>query len=278
MKIKLNGNTQIPIFGLGTFRNNERDVVIQTILTALKIGYRHIDTAKAYKNEKYIGEAIKLSNVKREDLFITSKVKIHPNDNLVANQIDDSLNQLQVDYLDLVLIHWPSEDYKLNYQTYKILESYYKVGKIKAIGVSNFLPNHLNELLKVVDVKPVINQVELHPGLNQLELELFLNKHNIVLQSYGPFMKGEVFKSPYKEVLEKIALKYNTTIAGIVIAWGISRNIVMIPMSTNPVNLLSNYRARNIKLSKCDIELINNLDQNKRVYSHPKNNQLFLYK
>lgn len=278
IKINLNEESQIPILGLGTFRNTEKSVVIDTILEALKIGYRHIDTAVAYNNDQYIGEAIKKSNISRDEIFITTKIKIHPDNNLVIRQIENSFKNLATDYIDLVLIHWPSEDHDLNYQTYQVLEDYYQKGLIKAIGVSNYKIDHLRELLKRAKVKPVVNQVELHPGLNQIILQEYLNKYDIRLQSYGPFMKGKVFDEPYKETLELLALRYNTNVASIVIAWGLARNIIMIPMSTNPVNLLSNFNAKNINLRKRDIELINYLNRDERVYQDPDNNNLYLYK
>lgn len=276
-EIKLNNNSKIPILGLGTFRNNDEEVVIDTILKALEIGYRHIDTAKAYQNEAFIGKALKMSEVSREEIFITTKIKIHPNKKIVKELIEDSLTKLQTNYLDLVLIHWPSHDYDLNYKTYKILEDYYDKGIIKAIGVSNFSIHHLNNLIARVKIKPQINQVELHPGLNQIPLQKFLNENNIVLQSYGPFMKGEVFKGNYYDTLKEIANNHLATIAQIVIAWGLNRNIVMIPMSTNPINLATNFEAKDINLSNEEIEKINKLNVARRVYSDPDNNSIYLY-
>lgn len=275
--LKLNKNSEIPILGLGTFKNNDENIVIETILEALEIGYRHIDTAKAYKNEAYIGKALKQSKIAREDLFLTTKIKISQSKDVVRKLLDESLENLQTKYLDLVLIHWPSPDYELNYKTYEVLEEYYEKGLIKAIGVSNFTIQHLNELIKVAKVKPQINQVELHPGLSQIHMEKYLRKENIVLESYGPFMKGNVFQGTYFEVLNDIALKYDATVAQIVIAWGLARNIVMIPMSTNPKNLKSNFLATKIKLTKDEIERINKLNAGKRVYTDPDNNNIYLY-
>ncbi|HHT55722.1 MAG TPA: aldo/keto reductase [Acholeplasma sp.] len=277
-KIKLNDNCQIPILGLGTFKNNDEKTVVKTILSALKIGYRHIDTAKAYHNEKYIGNALKLSELKREEYFLTTKIKIHPNQDVVRKLINESLKDLQTKYLDLVLIHWPSHDHNLNYETYQVLEEYYEKGIIKSIGVSNFSIHHLKELILRAKIKPQINQVELHPGLNQLPLQKFLISENIALQSYGPFMKGNVFTGSYFDTLNEIAKKYDATIAQIVIAWGLNRNIIMIPMSTNPINLASNFLAKNIKLTEEDIEKINNLNAGRRVYTDPDNNSIYLYK
>ncbi|HHW79428.1 MAG TPA: aldo/keto reductase [Acholeplasmataceae bacterium] len=276
-EINLNANIKMPMLGLGTFRNNDESVVINTVLTALKIGYRNIDTAKAYNNEEYIGRALKMSGLPRKSIFITTKIKIHPNEKMVRELIEDSLTKLQTSYLDLVLIHWPSHDYDLNYQTYSILEEYYNKGIIKAIGVSNFSIHHLANLISRAKIKPQINQVELHPGLNQIPLQKYLNENNIALQSYGPFMKGNVFSGNYFDVLNEIANNHLATIAQIVIAWGLNRNIVMIPMSTNPINLETNFKAKDINLSKEEIEKINKLNVAKRVYSDPDNNSIYLY-
>lgn len=276
-KIKLNEHTYIPILGLGTYLNTERDVLINTLLEAFKIGYRHIDTAMAYYNEELIAEAIKLSNLQREEIFLTTKIKIHPNQEMVVKQIEERLVKLNTNYLDLVLIHWPSQDYELNYQTYQVLEKYHNKGIIKSIGVSNFNEHHLDSLLKKCQVKPAINQVEMHPGMNQLKLQKYLKSKEIQMQSYGPFKKGQIFQSPIKEVLEPLAKKYQTNIASVVIAWGLNREIIMIPMSTNPVNLLNNYQAKNIVLDQEDIELINNIGDSQRVYSDPDTNTNYLF-
>src|SRR5690554_3266515 len=277
-KIKLNTNCEIPILGLGTFRNNDEETVINTVLKALEIGYRHIDTAKAYNNESYIGKALKQSNLKRAEYFLTTKIKIHPDQNIIRKLIDESLSDLQTDYLDLVLIHWPSHDYDLNYQTYKVLEEYYEKGIIKSIGVSNFTIHHLKDLIEKAKIKPQINQVELHPGLNQIPLQNYLISENITLQSYGPFMKGNVFTGSYFDTLNEIAEKHEATIAQIVIAWGLNRNIVMIPMSTNPINLANNFLGKDIKLTDEEIEKINNLNAGRRVYTDLDNNSIYLYK
>lgn len=277
-KIRLNENSEIPIIGLGTFRMTNESEVVNTVLKALEIGYRHFDTAKAYNNEHLIGLALKSANIKRNEVFLTTKIKLSDQKADIISQIEDSLEKLETNYLDLVILHWPSQDYDLNYFNYQVLEEYYQKGIIKAIGVSNFNKHHLEDLLTKCVIRPTINQIELHPGFNQLEMQKYLEDENIVLQSYAPFMKSEVFSGKYFSALSLIGAKYQATVAQVIIAWGLARNIVMIPKSTNPQNLKLNFDALKIKLTTDDINLINDLNENRRVYGDPDNNEYYKYR
>ncbi|HKL95074.1 MAG TPA: aldo/keto reductase [Haploplasma sp.] len=273
---KFNDGNKIPQLGLGTFLNTDVDILKNTLTKAFELGYRHIDTAQGYNNEAIIGDIIKDSGLNIKNLFITTKIKCHETPEQLKISLEESFLNLQTDFIDLVLIHWPSHDYKLNYQTYQVLEEYKDEGKIGSIGVSNFTIDHLKELLKVCKYKPVINQVELHPNLTQEPMQTFLKQNDIAIGSYGQFMKGQVFEGSNKEVLERVATKYNATIAQIVIAWGLARNIIMIPMSTNEKNLETNLLAKDIVLNKEDIDLINGLNKGRRVYTDPENNNIFM--
>lgn len=262
---------KMPLFGLGTFLAQNGESAYHAVLYALKVGYRHIDTAQLYQNEESVGQAIKDSKIKREDIFITTKQKYHSNIENMQKMFDESLSKLQTDYVDLYLIHWPNQDKKINQQTWAFFEKIYKEGKAKAIGVSNFTKSHLRDLLETAKIKPMVNQVECHPGLTQVPLKAYLDEENIALESYGPFMKGGIFESPFKEKLETIANKYQATIPQIVIAWGINQGIIMIPKSVTEERILENFKGKDIKLTKEEILEINGLNRGKRVYSDPDN-------
>ena len=266
----------MPILGLGTFKITTGEDVYQTILDALEIGYRHIDTAFMYDNEKGIGRAIKDSNIKRKSIFLTTKIncRVMNDPKLLEKHFNESLEDLQTDYVDLVLIHWPSHNPDVNQRCWEFLEKMYALGKARSIGVSNFQVHHLDKLLKTAKIIPMINQVELHPGLTQEPLQKYLENKKIAIQSYGPLMKGQVFAAPFIEELTKLAEKNNCTIAQLIVAWGIKRNIIMIPKSVNYKRLEENFNAINIKLSNKTVEEINKLNKGWRVYTDPDNNPI----
>lgn len=271
--IKLSNGIKMPQLGIGTFLVKE-DTAYHTILEALRIGYRHIDTAQAYDNEHEIGRAIKDSGIKREDIFITTKLSAR---NLgykeALQELNQSLEKLQTDYVDLYIIHWPSPSVSLNQETWRGMEVCYQMGKAKAIGVSNYQRHHLQDLFEIATIRPMVNQIEMHPGLQQHPMKEFLNKNSIHLIGYAPFMKGEVFnkEGSYYQTLDGIATKYNKTIAQIVIAWGLSRGIFMIPKSITPQRIKENFDAKDITLDEEDIKKINDLNRGKRVYTDPDN-------
>ncbi len=268
MEIKLNNGYMMPMLGLGTFLAPEEECY-QAVLWALKAGYRHIDTAQNYKNEAAVGRAIKDSNIKREEIFITSKLQIKRyGKNNAKKAVLKSIKDLGVDYIDLYLMHWPSQNYAFNLETYQALEEMVDAGYIRSIGVSNFQIHHLEHLLPYVKIKPVVNQIELHPGLNQDANIKFAIKNDIVITSYGPFMKGEALKMPY--ILE-LSLKYNKTPAQICIRFLLDRNIVAIPKSVHEERIKENIDVFDFKLTTEEIEKILSLNIAKRVYMDPDN-------
>ena len=267
----LHNGVKMPKLGLGTFLMPDGEDAYFSVLEALKVGYRHIDTAQMYQNEDSVGRAIKDSGLKREDIFITTKQRGHTSLDKMELQFNDSLRKLQTDYVDLYLIHWPNHDKKVNQQTWTFFEKLYKEGKCRAIGVSNFQKHHILDLYETATIKPMVNQVELHPGLSQEPLKKWLEFEGIAIESYGPFMKGGIFEGIWKEGLEKIAEKHQATIPQIVIAWGLARDVIMIPKSVTPSRILENFVAKDVLLSIQEIEEINKLNRGKRVYTDPDN-------
>jgi methylglyoxal/glyoxal reductase len=269
-KILSNG-VKMPLFGLGTFLAQNGESAYHAVSEALRVGYRHIDTAQLYQNEESIGDAIKDSLIPRNEIFITTKQRYHSTIENMQKMFDESLAKLKTDYVDLYLIHWPNQDKKINQQSWAFFEKIYKEGKAKAIGVSNFTKSHLIDLFETAKIKPMINQVELHPGLTQKNLKAFLDQEGIAIESYGPFMRGGIFESPFKETLEEIAKNHHATIPQIVIAWGIANDIIMIPKSVTKERILENFNGSTIKLTKDEINQIDQLNRGKRVYTDPDN-------
>lgn len=275
---KLRNGVMMPKIGLGTFRIMDKDTCKNAVEHALKVGYRHIDTAQMYRNEAFVGEAIASSEVDRKDIFITSKQRHHMPLKDAKNAFEETLENLQTDYLDLFLIHWPNHDKEINQETWRFFESLYEKKKVLAIGVSNFQRHHITDLYETAHIKPHVNQVELHPGLPQLALKRYLDAEGIMTISYGPFMKGGVFTGHYEETLGEIARKYDASIAQIVIAWGLARDVFMIPKSQTNDRIEENFEARNIVLSSDDIMKINELSRGQRVYTDPDNSPWGTYK
>lgn len=268
---KLYNGVEMPRLGLGTFLITDGSSAYDTTLHALKVGYRHIDTAQMYKNEASIGQAIVDSKIPRSEIFITTKQAGHSTPEKMRKQFEESLAKLKTDYVDLYLIHWPNHDKKINQQTWALFEKLYEEKKVRAIGVSNFQRHHLEDLMETAKVLPMVNQVELHPGLSQIPLQKYLSNKKIAIESYGPLMKGGVFEGIWQEGLSKIAEKHQASIPQIIIAWGLSRGVIMIPKSVTPSRIEENFKAKDIKLNKEEIEAINSLNRGKRVYTDPDN-------
>lgn len=264
----LNNGYKIPCIGLGTFLASYDDCY-NACLYALKVGYRHIDTAQNYKNEEAVGKALKDSNIKREEVFITSKLQISRyGKNNTRLAVLKSIKDLGVDYIDLYLMHWPSQSYKMNLETYKALEDMVREGYIRSIGVSNFQIHHLEHLLPYIDIKPVINQIELHPGLSQDKLVDFCLTKDILVTSYGPFMKGEALNMP---IILELSNKYHKTSAQICIRYLIDRNIIAIPKSIHNDRIEENFDVFDFTLSDSDVNKIIEANMGKRVYLDPDN-------
>lgn len=268
---KLYNGVLMPRLGLGTFLVKDGESAYHTALHALQVGYRHIDTAQMYQNEASIGQAIVDSKIPREKIFITTKQRGHSTPEKMRRQFEESLAKLQTSYVDLYLIHWPNHDKKINQQTWALFEELYKEKKVRAIGVSNFQRHHIEDLMETATIRPMVNQVELHPGLSQVPLQNYLITQGIQIESYGPLMKGGVFEGIWQEGLSKIAEDHNATIPQIIIAWGLARNVIMIPKSVTPSRIEENFRAKDIVLTKEEIETINQLNRGKRVYTDPDN-------
>ncbi|TCN27074.1 aldo/keto reductase [Mesobacillus foraminis] len=269
--VTLNNGIKMPWFGLGVFKVEEGSEVIHSVRTAIKNGYRLIDTAAVYQNEEGVGkgirEGMKEAGISREDLFITSKVwnsDLGYESTLAA--YETSLKKLDLDYLDLYLIHWPVKGkYK---EAWKALEAIYKEGRVKAIGVSNFQVHHLEDLLKAADVKPVINQVEYHPRLTQKELQQYCREHDIQLEAWSPLMQGQLLDNPE---LQGIATRHGKSVAQIILRWDLHNGVITIPKSIKENRIIENSSIFDFELSSDDMEKIDGLNKNERVGPDPDN-------
>lgn len=261
----LHNGLEMPYFGLGTYQSANGREVINAVHYALDAGYRMIDTASFYQNEEGIGQAIREHGIAREELFITTKVW---NDDQgfesTLKAYDKSLKEMGTDYYDLYLVHWPvSGKFK---ETWRALEKIYNEGRVKAIGISNFLKVHLDQLLPEVEVMPMVNQMEFHPYLIQQELIDECEKNNIVYQAWSPMMQGRVFDVP---LLKKISKKYRKNQAQIVLRWDLQRGVITIPKSVNQARIGSNADIFNFELSADDMAAIDALDCNQRFGYDP---------
>ncbi|KGP91375.1 glyoxal reductase [Pontibacillus chungwhensis BH030062] len=265
--IKLNNGVDMPRLGLGVFKAEDGEEVINAVKWALEHGYRSIDTAAAYKNEEGVGQALKDSGLSRDEIFVTSKLwNSDQGYEETLQAFETSLEKLGLDYLDLYLIHWPVEGkYK---ESWKAMEKLYHDGKIRAIGVSNFHPHHLDDLLKDGEVTPVINQVELHPKLAQQEVRDYCEKHDIVVEAWSPLMQGQILEEP---VIQELAQKYNKTAAQIVIRWDLQIGIVTIPKSTKQHRIQENADVFDFELTDEEVVKITELNENHRVGPDPDN-------
>lgn len=268
---KLYNGVKMPWVGLGVFKVEEGQELEQAVKTAIKHGYRSIDTAAIYNNEEGVGRGIRAGlqevGITREDLFVTSKVwNADLGYESTLQAYETSLKKLGLEYLDLYLIHWPVEG-KFK-EAWRALEALYKKGLVKAIGVSNFHVHHLEELLKDAEIKPMVNQVEFHPRLSQDELRAFCKDQGIQFEAWSPLMQGQLLDNP---VLKGIAEKYGKSIAQIIIRWDLQNGVVTIPKSTKEHRIVENASVFDFELSKEDMEMIHALNQNHRVGPDPDN-------
>lgn len=270
-KVTLNNGVQMPWLGLGVFLAKEGTEVVQTVKAALKYGYLSIDTAVAYNNEEGVGRAIAESiaegTVAREDIFVTSKVwnSNQGYDSTLA-AFNESLHKLNLDYLDLYLVHWPVKGkYK---ETWRALEKVYAEGKVKAIGVSNFQVHHLDDLLQDATVVPAVNQIELHPLLAQQQLRDYCKSKNIQVEAWSPLGQGNLLDH---ELLKKIAAKHGKTTAQIILRWDIELGVVTIPKSVKEHRIIENANIFDFQLDAEDVAAIATLNENKRFGSDPDN-------
>ncbi|MEC0308918.1 aldo/keto reductase [Paenibacillus lautus] len=261
--VTLNNGVKMPIIGFGVYQIPDAEECENAVYEALMAGYRLIDTAAGYLNEEAVGRAIKRSGVPREELFITTKLWVQDAGYESAKlAFAKSLRKLQLDYLDLYLIHQPFGDY---YGAWRAMEDLYREGKIKAIGVSNFLPDRLMDLIVHNKIVPAVNQVETHPFYQQIENTAFMKEQGVQHQSWGPLAEGRnnMFGN---EVLTSIAEKYNKSVAQVVLRWLVQREVVVIPKSVRKERIVENFNIFDFALNADDIEQISTLDTRKSLF------------
>jgi len=256
-KVVLNNGIEMPVLGFGVYQIPDVEECEASVLNAINTGYRLIDTAAAYMNEDAVGKVIKKSGVAREELFITTKLWIQDAGfKSTKMAFEKSLKKLQLDYLDLYLIHQPYGDV---HGAWRAMEGLYQEGKIRAIGVSNFQPDRLMDLMIFNKVVPAVNQIETHPFCQQIETAKFLQENNIQIESWGPFAEGknDIFKN---ELLVFIAGKYKKSVAQVILRWLIQRGVVAIPKSVHKERLIENFNIFDFNLCSEEMEAIVELD------------------
>lgn len=261
--VTLNNGVKMPILGYGVYQIADQEECERCVLDAISVGYRSIDTAQAYGNEEAVGRAIKKSGVPRDKLFITTKVWItNAGYEKAKASIDESLNKLQLDYLDLLLIHQPFNDY---YGTYRAMEEYYRAGKIRAIGVSNFFPDRYIDLVQFSEVVPAVNQVETHVFNQQAEAQEYMKKYKTQIESWGPFAEGRnnMFDNP---TLKAIGEHHNKTTAQVALRFLIQKNVIVIPKSTHKNRMEENFNVFDFELTSDEMEKIVKLDTAKSAF------------
>lgn len=262
--VKLNNGIEMPWFGLGVYKTNEGKEVEDAISYAIEAGYRHVDTAKLYANEEGVGRAIRASGIERGSIFVTTKVW---NDDqgydATLRAFETSLGKLDIDYVDLYLIHWPIKGkYK---ETWRALEQIYKDGRAKSIGVSNFQIHHLNDLMMDFEIVPSVNQVEYHPLLTQEDLHEFCKQYGIQLEAWSPLMRGHL-EIP---ILQDLAAKYEKTPAQIVLRWDLQNEVVTIPKSVRQSRIVENADIFDFELTQEEMRSISALNRNHRFGPDP---------
>ncbi|WP_157153984.1 aldo/keto reductase [Brachyspira murdochii] len=260
--IKLNNGIEMPILGFGVYKIDNYEECKKSCLYAIEAGYRHIDTASIYMNEKAVGDAIKESGINRKEMFITTKLWIQDADYDKAKKaFQISMEKLGLDYLDLYLIHMPFGNY---YSAWKAMEELYEAGHIKAIGVCNFYKDRLVDFVHNHKIMPAINQIETHPFFQRWEDQELMKEYNITLESWAPLAEGSnnIFNN---EILKSIGKKYNKTIAQVILRWLTQRNIPIIPKSVNKERIIENSKIFDFILDDNDMNLIKTLDNNKNI-------------
>jgi len=259
----LANGVKIPVIGFGTWQTPDGDVAYQSTIDALAAGYRHIDTAAAYGNEESIGRALKDSGIAREDIFVTSKLWNDAHGYEEAKQaLDATLARLDLDYLDLYLVHWPNpkafrENWaEANAAAWRAIEEAYEAGKIRAIGISNFQVHHFEELLKTAKVTPMVNQLFVNPSDLEEEIVAFNNEHNVLTEAYSPLGTGKMLTVP---AIQEIADKYNKSVAQVALRWSLQHGFLPLPKSTHKERIIENGQVFDFELSADDMSALDKL-------------------
>ena len=260
----LNNGLEIPCVGFGTFKSTDNGSA-DAIKMAIQAGYKYLDTASFYHNEKFVAQAVKDSGIKREELYLVTKAwKTQMGYKEVQRAFEESLKKLETDYVDLYLIHWPVPEVgyqgwkQLDIDTWKALEELYAEGKVKGIGVSNFLPHHLENLLQHTDVKPVVNQIEFHPGYTQEATVEYCQQNDILVQAWSPLGRTRVLNAPF---LVELAEKYDVSTARLCIRYAIQRGVLPIPKASSMERIKENQKVFDFEISKEDMYRISTLPQ-----------------
>lgn len=269
----LANGVEIPQVGFGTWQTPDGEVATSSVLAALEAGYRHIDTAAVYRNEGSVGEAIRLSGIPREEIFVTTKLwnDKHSYDGAME-AIDTSLKTLGLDYVDLYLIHWPNpvairDSWKEgNAEAWRAMEEMLESGKVRSIGISNFMPHHIEALLETAKVKPMVNQIFLNPSDQQKETVAMNEKHGILTEAYSPLGTGKIFTV---EALKEIADKYGRTVAQVVLRWSLQKGFLPLPKSVTPERIVENAQLFDFELSSEDMAKIDTLEGSANTHVNP---------
>jgi 2,5-diketo-D-gluconate reductase A len=265
--IDLNNGVSIPQLGFGVFQIDPAETKEAT-LTALEVGYRHIDTAQMYGNEQGVGEAVRESGLDRDEVFVTSKLNngFHAHDDALK-AFDDSLERLGLDRLDLFLIHWPLPGIDVDFvETWKALEEIYRSGRARSIGVSNFQPTHLRRLIQESEIVPAVNQIEVHPYLTQDDVRAANTEHGIATEAWSPIAQGAVLEDP---VITNIAKDHDKTAAQVVLRWHVQRGDIVFPKSVTRARVEENFDIFDFELSGAEIGLISALNKDERTGPNP---------
>jgi 2,5-diketo-D-gluconate reductase A len=270
-KVVLNNRVEMPILGFGVFQVPDPEECERSVADALRIGYRLIDTAAAYLNEAAVGRAIQKSGVAREALFVTTKLWVQDAGYESAKKaFEKSLNRLQLDYLDLYLIHQPYGDI---YGSWRAMEELYQAGRVRAIGVSNFQPDRVMDLIVHNQVVPAVNQIETHPFHQQIETQAFLQANQVQIESWGPFAEGKnnIFRN---EVLVSIASEHKKTVAQVILRWLIQRGVVVIPKSVHQERIIENFNVFDFELNPQNMAAIATLDTKQSSFFDHRNPEM----
>ena len=259
--IQLSNGVKIPIIGFGTYKlQNENDEACNIVEEAINAGYRSIDTASFYNNEEGVGKGIRESGLPREELFVTTKVWV--NDEGYENTtkaFNKSLEKLGLDYIDLYLVHWPTENIK---ETWRAIENLYREKKVRAIGVCNCTVKQLEEIIGFSEINPMVNQVEIHPNRSEKELLKVCKRHNIVVQAWSPIMRGQLSSN---SIIKNLAQKYDKSEAQIILRWHLQNNVIAIPKTSHPKRIKENIDIFDFEIEKEDMENIDSINKDERM-------------